>query len=365
MSFSRQNRYFILFVLLISLICSTDIFNKTTVDTTQNPKFTGVTLSAAEAKRFAKDFQKSMDANGPFFSDSYYLQNVLGYAAGTPHINSFDFGINLGASEANGKYFKGEAIADSYPAVTPIGTLRAGIELSPKSDVLVKLTVFDLFMTGQEPQYKDIVIDDYRQFVIGGKYRYMYLGPTRLLPFLFNFEGLTLGVGGDLLTGYLGVRGEYDNEMGQTNIDPGTGVEIPVDTLISGDYNATMRMLQITSSVEAISYFRVMRFMMFYTGANIALGWSWFGIEADSQGQLKAADDSLDAQIGNGFDYQSDYLLLLDYDSQTIYSPFPLMPVYIAGIEFDIPYVKIGLETAVNLQNRNDVALALNIRYEM
>ncbi len=341
------------------------LYAKTTVDSTQNPKFTGVKLATGQASRFAKEFQKRVDANGPYFCNSFYLQNVLGYAVGSPHIDKMDFGIVTGFAESNGSYFAGTADKNSYPGVTPIATLRFGMGLSPESDVLVKLTIFDLYMINQEPDVSDIKIDDYRQFAIGGKYRYFMFGPQRLLPFLFNFEGVSVGAGGDLMTGYLGVVGDYENDMDRTSIDPGTGTPKEVDTYIKGDYNAMMRMLQLTASVEAVSYFNVINIFTFYTGCNLSLGWSWFGFEADSNGNLMAKDDTLDADIGNGFDYRSDYLVNLDYDSDTIFNPFPLMPVYVAGIELDALAVKLGLETAVNFVNREDVALQLSIRYEL
>ncbi|MFW6366564.1 MAG: hypothetical protein ACOC2H_08860 [Spirochaetota bacterium] len=353
------------FCLASIFVCLNTARAKTTVDSTQNPKFTGVTLSDREARRFAKDFQDMVNTNGPHFANSYYLQNVLGYTVGTPHISNMDFGLVAGFSEANGDYFAGTAKPDSYPALTPVVNFRFGMALSSRSDIVAKFSVLDMYMIDTEPTVSDVTVDDYRQFAIGAKFRYMVLGPQRLLPFLFNFEGLTCGVGGDIMTGYMGVVGDYNISMPQTSIDPGSGTAQLVDTYLEGEYNATMRMLQLTVCGEAIGYFRVVRALTFYTGGNLSLGWSWFGIEADSTGELMAADDTLDADIGNGFDYRSDYLMELEYDSRTMFYPFPLMPVYIVGIEYNAAPVKIGLESAVNMYNRKDVALLLSVRYEM
>lgn len=352
-------------LLCILFLLPLQLTAKTTVTSTDNPGFSGLSVPAVELSRFADDFQKRADANGPYFCNSYYLQNILGYGVGSPHIRKMDFGLVTGFAESNGSYFAGDASEGSYPAITPIMSLRFGMALSPKTDILAKLTIFDMYMINQEPSVSDVKIDDYRQFAIGAKYRYFLIGPRRILPFLCNFEGVSVGAGGDLMTGYLGVEGSYDNEMEDTAVDPGNGVIQLVDTRIEGDYQAMMRMLQLGACVEAISYFKVMRVMRFYTGLNVSLGWSWFGFEADSEGKLMAVDNSLDAQIGGGFNYEADYLALLEYDSQTIYSPYPLMPVYIAGIEFDILSLKMGLSTAVNFVNREDVALQFSVRYEL
>lgn len=360
----QQCRNFLL-LMLLSTAVYVPLGAKTTVESTQNPQFTGVEFSAGEAKRFADDFQRMADINGPCFSQSYFLQNILGYSVGTPHITSYDIGITTGFAQSNGSYFGGSADEDSYPGITPVASIRVGKSLSTDSDILVKFMIFDMFLFNQEPEVSDVTLTDYRQFAIGGKYRYTLLGPKRLLPYLFNFSGVTCGVGADLMTASMGVTGEYDTEMEQTNIDPGTGEDKAVDTYLEGEYDAAMRLLQLSTCVEVVSYFKVFRIFDFYTGGNLTLGWNWLGITADSSGELMAADDTLDDDIGNGFDYRSDYLLELDIDSRTLFHPVPLMPVYIAGIECRISKMRIGLETAVNMYNREDVALQFALRYQM
>ncbi len=336
---------------------------KTTVTTESNPLFPDIELGGGEETRFKDDFADTVMANAPNFAEAFYLQNMLGYVVGKPHIKGWQAGFVLGSAFANGEYWDRTAKPDTYPAFAPIVNFHLGKELDSRSDVIGKIMILDLFMTGREPELSDVTIEDYRQFSIGGKYRRRIIDRKSLLPFLLNFEGITAGASADILTGYMGTKGLYDIEQDDTTVSTPAG-DRSVDTELESEYVAKATWIQMSLGFDVISYFRVMRFMNLYTGLGCAVGYNWFGMKAESEGELMARDNSLDAAIGNGFDYRADYLLTISYESDYVYNPFPLMPIAILGCEIDIRDFSLTLESAVNLYNMQDVTMVLGARYQ-
>ncbi|MDA3899517.1 MAG: hypothetical protein PF637_03245 [Spirochaetes bacterium] len=336
---------------------------KTTTSIENNPLFPNISLAEGEEQRFSDDFARNVKKNAPNFAEAFYLQNMLGYVIGKPHIKGWQAGVVIGSAFANGKYWDGDAAADTYPAFAPIVTIHLGKELDSRSDVIGKIIILDLFMTGKEPDLAGVTLEDYRQFTIGGKYRRQIFEGKRLLPFLLNFEGITAGASADILTGYMGARGVYEVEQERTTVTTTSG-DATTDTYLEGDYTAKSTWIQMSFGFDVISYFRIMRFMNIYTGLGCALGYSWFGMKAVSEGELMARDDSLDTLIGDGFNYQSDHLLTMSYRSDYVFNPFPLMPISIIGCEIDIVDFSLTLETAVNLYNLEDVTMVLGARYQ-
>ena len=351
-------------IALFSLVLAPYLVNaKTTTETEANPLFPNIELGGGEEKRFKDDFADTVRANAPNFAEAFYLQNMLGYVVGKPHIKGWQAGFVLGSAFANGEYWDRTAKPDTYPAFAPIVNFHLGKELDSRSDIIGKIMILDLFMTGREPELSDVTVEDYRQFSLGGKYRRRIVDKKTLLPFLFNFEGITAGASADILTGYMGTRGVYEVEQDSKTVTT-PGGDGTVDTYLEGDYKAKATWIQMSLGFDVISYFRVMRFMNLYSGLGCALGYSWFGMKASSEGNLMARDNSIDALIGNGFDYRSDYLLSLNYKSDYIYNPFPLMPIVILGCEIDVRDFSLTLETAVNLHNMKDVTMVLGARYQ-
>lgn len=354
-----------LFLLLLLFFSPQTLEGKTTIEIESNPEFEKISLGLGESDRFAGDFQDNVDNNAPHLTNAFFLENSLGYLVGTPHLGGFEGGIVFGAAIANGAYLNDEAAENTFVAPAPVLLIHGGGPLSAKSDLVVKVMIFDLFMTGQEPGIMGITLDDFRYLSLGGKYRRQIAPSHSLLPGLFNFSGLTVGVSGDILTGYMNVNGDYSISMEDTGLDFGTGETYYVDTAVDTEFDATARWLQFGAGVDALSYFEVLKIMSFYTGFGMQLGYSWFGIEADASGRLMAEEGTLDNIIGDGFSYEDDYLCEMDVSSDSVFNPFPLLPIYIVGFEMNLANVKLTAETAANLKNLSDVALLVGVRVEL
>jgi len=338
---------------------------KTKIKVTKNPLYDRIVLGEGEIGNLGSQYQGKLNKNGPNAASAFLFSNMMGYANGQSHIGTFEAGISFGGVLANMGYFDDEARAETYPLGSPVINIHAGIPLSKRSDLTLKLSIFDMVVTGQKPTVMGVEVESLGEFLIGGKYRRTFFDRAPVIPFLFEFEGITLGASADIMNGSAVLKNDYELAIEQVGINPGTGATKPVDTTMKGTLNAQTRWLQFSSSFDCMAYFSSIRFISFYGGMGVLLGYSWLGIDATTDGYLYANDNSLDADIGDGFNYEKDYLLKLDYDSLTVFTPFPLLPYLTAGAEFDISGAKILLESSVNLDNQRDVSVLLGMRYQI
>lgn len=358
-------RAIFLFATVLSVIISASAFAGTKIKVTENPLFPNIRLGEGEIPNLSGQYQDKLDKNGPNAASAFLFSNMLGYSNGTVHISRFEAGFNAGAVLGNMGYFNDTARTDTYPLGSPVINMHAGMPLSKKSDLTLKLSIFDMVVTGQKPEVMDYQMDSFGQLLIGGKYRRTYFERKQLVPFLLEFEGLTLGASADIMNGSAVINNDYSLEIDQVGVDPGTGAAVVVDTEMKGTLTAQTRWLQFSTAYDCLAYFTTMRFISVYGGFGMILGYSWIGIDATTKGNLYATDDSLDASIGDGFNYQRDYLLELDYESLSVFTPFPLLPYFSLGTEFDIHGFKVLFETSVNLANRRDVAALFGMRYQL
>lgn len=352
-------------LMLVLLALSLPALAKTKIKVVKNPLYESISLGPGEVKNLGKQYQDKLDQNGPDASSAFLFSNMMGYANGQLHITTFEAGLNFGGAFANLGYFDGAKESGSFPLASPVINIHAGIPLTKKSDLTLKLSIFDMVVTGQKPELMDVKIESLGEFMIGAKYRHLFFDRAPVIPFIFEFEGLSLGASADILNGSAVLLNEYELDIDGVGIDPGNGEIALVDTKMKGSLTAQTRWLQFSSAYDCLAYFTSLRFISFYGGFGCLLGYSWLGVDATTDGYLYAVDDSLDADIGNGFNNKKDYLLKLDYDAYTVFTPFPLIPYFTTGIEFDISGVKLLLETSVNFKNRQDVTALAGIRYQM
>lgn len=357
-----MRKIFIMFILCLFQI---QLVSKTSIETEANPRFENISLGPGEISNLGNQYQDKLDKNGPNAASVFLFSNMLGYANGTPHITKLEFGLAFGGGLGNMGYLDKTARAGTYPLVSPVVNLHAGMPLSKNSDVIIKISMFDMVVTGQKPVIMDVKVDSLGEFLIGAKYRHTFFERKPIMPFILEFEGITLGASADILNGSSVLNKEYEMKIDQVGIDPGNGTVTPIDTEMRGTLTAQIRWIQFSTAYDCVAYFTTFRAVSLYGGFGMLVGYSWLGVDATTNGYLYATDNTLDADIGNGFNYEQDYLMKLDYDSLSVYTPFPLLPYFTTGMEISVSQVKLLFESAVNLGNRRDVTALCGIRYQM
>ena len=116
---------------------------------TENPLFPDIRLAKGETDKLSDQYGDQLDNNGPALASALLFSNIMGYANGTPRIGRYEFGVSMGGSFANmGFLDDAEENENKYPLAAPILSLHAGMPLSKDSDLTVKLTIFDMVVTG-------------------------------------------------------------------------------------------------------------------------------------------------------------------------------------------------------------------------
>ncbi|MBN1501268.1 MAG: hypothetical protein JW982_14005 [Spirochaetes bacterium] len=293
-------------------------------------------------------------ANGTFFSNS------TGYPVGSAIIKPFPhffIGTSLGVGLTNMSFFdKDKSDTNKIPSGGLSGGLIFGTGIGDKMDIIGKFFYIDLLifdpMTLPGANSFPLDLNEFSIFTVGAKVRYNQIGRKTLIPFLFNFDGLTLSVGADLMRGTISSSATYDEtfNLGEIDLDgPGGNPAESVDLVIT-DYSLKLNWLQLGFTGTAYAYFNIIKFLNFYTGPSATIGYGFFSLESEINGNL----------ISTSLPTVPASLI-----TESRYSPYPFIPAYTFGLELNIPFIKITGETSVNMYNREDVTAVFGIRVQI
>ena len=306
--------------------------------------------------------QDKADLNGPIIADSFAMGNITGYPVGKATIGTFphfQVGVAMGAGMTNMRYFddsRPESDNGSLPGITPNPALHFGVGLGGGFDIIGKY--FSLTKAILDPGLStDIArLSDYKLISLGAKLRYNIVEKKKLLPFLFNFGGVTVSLGGDFMYGDIKVSGDYEADFGDITVDYGSAVPIRVD--FDGDYQARILWSMFSLTAQAVAYFDIFYLFSFYTGFGLTGNVGYFKMEFDGDGLLSSDDPFYivfrpDGQVGT-----------LLFESTNTYQPYYVIPTYLVGLEINLWVLKVTGETMVNLYNRKDVNATVGVRFQ-
>lgn len=346
------------FVLAVALLApGGDLAAKT--DLTVTSTVPGVTIP--DIPGLTDEVQAISDLNGPYIANSVALANILGYPVGKAHIEGFQLGVAMGAGMTNMAYFDKNDPAHengSIPGIIPSPVLHFGMGLTDRIDVLGKY--FSLSSAAVDPHLESelATLTDYKLLSIGGKLRYNVVKPAILIPFIFNFGGVTVSLGADFMYGDVSVKGSYDAKYNGVEVDYGTGpTPVPLD--FSGDYEASALYSIFSINAQALVYFDIIYLFSVYTGFGLSGNLGYTKIRADAEGDLSTDDPAYNLTTGD------DQVGTIVFTSENRYTPYYGIPAYIFGLEINLYVLKLTAETMVNLYNLSDVTAQTGVRIQI
>lgn len=319
-------------------------------------------VSIPSQKELEMAVQDKADLNGPIAADSLAMGNITGYPVGKSTIGTFphfQVGVAMGAGMTNMRYFddsRPESDNGSLPGITPNPALHFGVGLGGGFDIIGKY--FSLTKAILDPGLStDIArLSDYKLISLGAKLRYNIVEKKKLLPFLFNFGGVTVSLGGDFMYGDIKVSGDYEADFGDITVDYGSAVPTRVD--FDGDYQARILWSMFSLTAQAVAYFDIFYLFSFYTGFGLTGNVGYFKMGFDGDGLISSDDPAYrlfrpDGQVGT-----------LLFESTNTYQPYYVIPTYLVGLEINLWVLKVTGETMVNLYNRKDVNATVGVRFQ-
>jgi hypothetical protein len=312
----------------------------------------------------ADDFEKLVDANGPYLAEANMLSNLAAYPIGDPNIGTLPHmqgGIGLAGGFANMKYFDGKAEENSLPAVGMVPVYHFGTGLLPRLDCIVRLSYFDIafFDPDTLSSVSDfITIRDFKIVGMGGRLRYQLVGSIPVVPFLLSLKGVNISAGADVLRGIISLNRELDDTLGTYEVDPAGPVGPTAVALYQrGEMDASIAWTQLNIATQVTAYTEVLQFLTVYAGLGMAVGYSWYTISVDADTEILSDDPLFPGAPGVA-------LGTATFDSKNTYNPYPLIPTVVIGGEVSLFLVRFSAETMVNLRNKEDVTLSLGMRFQ-
>jgi hypothetical protein len=339
---------------VIASLLYTPIEAKTTLTVTP------VGVATIDKPGLTDDVEEILNKNGPFISNSFAMANLTGYPVGDSHIGAFpsmEFGIALGVGGTNMAYFDKNSAASkdgTLPGISPNAVLHFGFGLTEKTDVIGKVFVLNKSIIDPGVETDMIKLTHYNIVSAGGKFRYQLFGKQTILPFLFNFNGLTVSVGGDMMYGKVVATGDYDADFSQVTVNWGAG-DTAVDLQFASQYEGSILWGIFAVSTQALAYFEVFGVFQPYTGFGLAANYGYFRINFDADGNIT----SNDPLYGGGATVAT-----MKFLSKNAYTPYYVIPTYIVGLELNLWLVRITAETMANLYNLRDINAQLGLRFQ-
>lgn len=352
-------------IAVILIVVNTAVYAKTSITLTPAG---GITMPAGYSDASLEvEVQQKADLNGPIIADSLAMGNITGYPVGKAHVGGlphFSVGVALGTGMTNMRYFdddRPESDNGSLPGITPNPVLHFALGLTKDFDVLGKY--FSLSKTVVDPGLDtDIAkLTDYKLLSLGGKLRYNIVKRKKLLPFIFNFGGLTVSAGADFQYGDIRVQGDYDADLPEVDVSITAPAAFTgtITTQFDGQYSARVLYSIFSLSAQAVAYFDVFYLFSFYTGFGLTGNVGYFKMDFNGDGVLTTDDPAYNAAAG------TDQIGTLLFESTNKYHPYYAIPTYLVGLEINLWVLKITGETMVNLYNRRDVNATVGVRVQI
>lgn len=302
---------------------------------------------------------------GPAIANAYALGNIAGYPVGCSYIGSLPhlfIGISFNAGLTNMHRFDNATTnkEDVFPGFGLNPVITFGLGLGKGLDVLGKIFVYSTGFYRPPVDYEILTLDKLNVYSFGGKVRYNLVKRKTLMPGVFNFEGITLSVGGDAMYGRIDISGLYNYPLETITIDPGTGPPFPKELELQFEptYSSTVKYFLASANAQALIYVNFFFLFNLYTGFGTSLNFGSFDVNIQATGDAITDDADYNAVYGPG----PHTVASVEVTSSNRFKPRYLMPVYILGLEIDLFALQITVESMVDLRNGRDINLQLGLR---
>ncbi len=341
------------------------------------PLYSGTTITATDASGGGYDFstlglaevesliQDTLDTFGPGVADGFALANMGGYPVGSAYLGgfpSFFVGASVSAGLTNMEYFDDESQNDN---IKPAGGISPaayfGLGMGKGLDIMFRFFTFSSGMY-QPPLDKSYLnIEKLNLYSIGGKIRYNFVSKQTILPGLFNFGGVTVSLGADMLNGVAKVSGEIEYPMDGIEVDTGGGTTMDVDVDMTPQYSAKVKWYMVSVSSSLIAYLDLFWIFGFYTGLGTSFNFGYFNVDVDASGTATTDDPVYTAPAINPSGQIANVTLV----SENKYTPHLVIPVYIVGFDISLALIRVTAESMVNLRNKKDINIQIGARVQI
>jgi hypothetical protein len=341
------------------------------------PLYSETTITATDASGLGFDFtslgltevetliQETLDTFGPGVSDGFALANMGGYPVGSAYLGgfpSFFVGATVSAGLTNMEYFDDESQNDN---IKPAGGINPavyfGVGMGKGIDLMFRFFTFSSGMY-QPPFEKSYVsIEKLNLYSIGGKIRYNLVSKQTILPGLFNFGGVTVSLGADMLNGLVQVNGEIEYPMEGIEVNLGGGTTQDVDVALTPQYDAKVKWYMVSVSTNLIAYLDLFWIFGFYTGLGTSFNFGYFNVDMDASGTATTDDSAYTAPSVNPSGEIANVTLV----SENKYTPHVVIPVYIVGFDISLALIRFTAESMVNLRNKKDINIQIGARVQI
>ena len=348
-------------ILLVSfvLLVPAGISAKTTID--QSGISANITTTGfADMEKLIQD---TADFLGPGVANGFAISNIGGYPIGKSYLGDFPhffIGASASVGLTNMDYFDKdkERVNGRYPGGGVNTSAYFGAGLGKGLDFMGRIFTFSTGMY-QPPLKNDYVkLSKLNLYAAGGKIRYNLVGEKTLLPGLFDFGGITISGGADILKGFIEVTGSLDYKMDAIELNLGPMTK-QVNLNFNSQYTSQVSWYVITGTAQVAVYFDFLWLFDFYTGFGVSMNYGKFEMKIRGTGALTTDDADyrtyVDASGGLG---------TLSLVSDNTYRSDIYIPVYIVGFDVRLMVISLTLETMVNLRNRSDINAQVGARLQ-
>ena len=353
----RLNIKYLLFFII--LLLAGTLHAGTKITTTGNINING----QAEAER---QLQMVSDRTGGPMANGSLLSNMTGYPLGVAILGdfpSFFAGFTTSSAFTNMRYFDPDRQKKqgAFPFATLNPAIYFGLGLGKGMDVMGKLFIYSDGLYRPPIDFSYATLKKLNLCSAGGRFRYNYIPRKVILPGLLEFGGLTFAGGLDFQYSKTSISGTLSYTM--HNIE--TGQPAPADILDNAtykpDYSASITWYTLTGSGTALAYMEFFWVLNFFTGFGVAVNWGSLSLDANGTGNVTTTDpDYLAAPAPAG----SPDVGTLAFETSNTYHPYYAIPIYVAGLEINLYFIRVAFQTQVNMWNRQDVTMELGCRFQ-
>ena len=129
-----------------------------------------------------------------------------------------------------------------------------------------------------------------------------------------------------------------------------------------GGLDAAIKWSIFSITTQAVAYFDFLYIFSLYSGFGLSCNFGTFSIEFDGEGELFIVSD---INLSNITGENTNRIGALYFVTENSYKSTIFLPAYIIGLEINILYAKLNLETMVNMRNASDVNAQVGVRIQI
>jgi hypothetical protein len=342
------------FMLFVSFACSSAALARTTIT------YSGTYITVDGVQEVVDQYDSVCENFGPAMAEAYALGNLTGYPIGRASLGGlghFCIGVAGGAGLTNTIYYNDEAdVPDNvFPGIGPNPVLFLGLGITEKLDLMGKVFLFSTGFYKPPVDYDYLVLEKLNMGSFGIKARYRAVDPQTILPGIFSFGGISLGIGTNMMFGSMKFSGQYDYPLASVDVDPdGAGplTASQYDVNFGSNYESEISWYILSANIEALVYIDLYWIFTLYSGFGLSGNYGSFSMKLSAQGNVTG-----DAPL-------PDPISTVTITSTNTYNPHYVIPLYILGLEVDLFALKFTVESMVSLLNGSDINIQFGTRFQ-